>query len=277
MKAYIETTQLMLNIMGVLQLKGNNKKSNKILNFIVIVTSIVMLGQMMANMLINSGSLDEKTLLFIMFLFWMQSLGKLITLIANRDRLKKIFQYLEALMQNLNPNQDNKSRIFMRRMYKVNLGMIKLNILTAVLFLSKPIIVMLLIYFKTGEIVLDSTPYQFWYPFEKVSYKYYLTYLYEIYAGVIISVFPFATDQFFLILIALLSTQFKSFGNNLFKAIEEKKDNITIKKEIKKFVETHNELIEIGNFLNRMYSIPLFIHILTATFIICMVEFMVVV
>lgn len=276
MKAYIELTQFFLNAFGVVQLRGNESKSNLFFNIVVIGSSAALLVQMFLSLLFNQGMLDEKTLGLVMFVFWFQALVKLISLISNRNKLRETFQYLDRMMLNLNAQQESKSKIFIRRMYKVNLAMIRYNVVTVALFLTKPVFGSIQNYSKTGE-YLTITPYSFWYPFEKSSWAYYIVYLYEVYAGVLITSFPFATDQLYLILVTLTATQFKAFGTNLLQSIETRLANDVVKVEIKNFVETHYKLIEICNFFNRMYSIPVFIHILTATLIICLVEFMVVV
>lgn len=276
MEAYVNFTQHALNFFGVVQLRGAEKKTNNFLSSLVIVTSITLIIQIFAHLVFNKDSLDEKLIGFTLSMARTQELSKLIALVSNRKKIRQSFDKLEEMFRDSNEECKKASDNFMEKMFRINLGMIKFYIFTGLLFLLKPIIVMSLVYFKTGEIV-QTTPYPFWYPYEKVSYAYYLTYLFEIYVGMVIMTFPFATDQLFLLLVAFASNQFKSVGSSLLQAIKEKKENVIIKEEIKKFAETHNELIEICNFFSRMYSIPLFIHILTSTFIICLVEFMIVV
>lgn len=276
MEAYVNFTQHVLNVFGVVQLRGAEKKTNNLLSSFIILTSITLIIQTSAHLIFNEDSLDEKLIGFTLSMGRTQELTKLIALVCNRKEIRKSFNKLDKIFRDSNEECKKASDNYMQKMFRVNLALIKFYIFTASLFLIKPIIVLALVYFETGEIV-QTTPYPFWYPYEKVSYAYYLTYLFEIYVGMVIIAFPFATDQLFLILVAFASNQFKSFGSSLLQAIEEKKNNITIEEEIKKFAATHNDLIEVCNFLSRMYSIPLFIHILTSTFIICLVEFLIVV
>lgn len=274
MEAYVNFTQHGLNFFGIVQLRGPERRTNKLLSSLVTVTSIAILIQSLVQLLLNEGSLDAKTLGLAMFTSRMQAPGKIIALVSNRSELRKCFNKLNEMIQNSNAESKKANDKYMRQMFRINLKIIKFYVFAVLLYLFKPMIVMAIAYLKTGEI-LQTTPYPFWYPFEQVSYAYYLTYLYEIYVGMVIMIFPFATDQLFLILVVLASNQFKSFGSELLRAIEEKQDNVKIKKEIKVFVETHNELIEICKFLNQMYSIPIFIHIITSTFTICMIEFII--
>lgn len=202
MDDYVNFTQRVLNLFGVVQLSGPEKKTNRLLTSLVITLSITSLVQTLIQLLFNEGTLYEKTLGLAMLISRTQSVGKLIALASNR----KTFNKLDEMFRNSDAECKKANDIFMRKMFKINIGIITFYVFNAMLYLLKPMIIMTLAYLKTGEIV-QSTPYPFWYPFEKVSYTYYLTYLYEVYVGLIIMVYPFATDQLFLILVALCSIE----------------------------------------------------------------------
>lgn len=143
MEAYIKFTQIFLSGFGILQLRGKQRKFNKIFNTSALVTSACAIVQTFVYLVLGQGDLSDKSLGLIMCAFLIQSFGKLLALTSNREKLRELFDLLDDMHREMDAVDKVETERFVKKMLRTNVAMVRFYIFTVTLFMIKPIVLMI--------------------------------------------------------------------------------------------------------------------------------------
>lgn len=223
----------------------------------------------------SNHSLKLKSLTGVLFAG--QGLVKHFAIVHKQQKIAEMIQDLKTLRSQLDPINKLKTESFLKRMRKICITLfITANACVWILEIV-PLLGILVEFMTKGEFT-QILPFGVWLPFDQTKY-FFTTYFYQIYWGHLISAIPNIMDQlFFLILVDIIS-QFDRFGEQIEDIINNStKESFALTREnLRKFIAKHIKLINLVDDINAIYGIPLLAQILSASGVIGLVGFSVIV
>lgn len=207
--------------------------------------------------------------------FTIQSLIKNLTVVINQKKLSSLRNRLNILFETFDNDEKTKSLIYLRRIRNI---CYKLFVWAMIVIWSINLLPLITMFYSyvVGSKVVRSFPYQMWYPFYSFSY-YFSVYFYNLYVGQIFMISQIIMDHYFVLIVFDLVAHFDQLGEKFQIVINEASEETSVenRKRFKTLIENHAALIDISDELNKVYGIALLVLVLTSSFIVAVVGFII--
>lgn len=205
-------------------------------------------------------------------LFVIPSSFKIVSVVLNEKKLKKIKKTLGSLMSSASGNMLLEVEKDLKLYQKLTTTIAITNVVCFWMFSAGPIAKSLYIYVTEG-VVVQLYPLSFWYPFDKTKLPFPVIYFYEFLCGHIFTATPLILDGMIFLMLGQLFVLFKIQGKKFVQIINEYEasDRSTTTSKINETVDRHIQLLDLAEELVSIYEIPLLVNVLTQAGTICFI------
>lgn len=193
-------------------------------------------------------------------------------------QIKAVMDSLGEIYDKMNAAEKLRFKVSSFKLRRIALFFGYANLSVIWIFNLLPIIMMLKI-FLSANVWVKIYPFFVWWPFESTNY-FISTYLYQIYSGQMATFQMLTLDVLYMMILSQIVTHYRHLSDNFNKFIEKASESKSItqqdKEEFKYFVEVQLKLNSHCDEMNRIYGLPLLVHVFFATLIICFTGLLVV-
>lgn len=271
MEKYYEFNKKILRFIGIdLETPQNSRVFNLLRSA---VTSIFLLLTIIQNfmVLVTFDKISIKVNNAIsMYLCGVMGFVKLAAVVRHQKQLSGTKARLNQLVEELDKKKFDKvinDLKFFERLAKV---LLRVSVSCSLLFSLTPGIAYIWEFIANGQATL-ILPYSMGYPFNEENYLL-LVYIHEAISAYVWSYVPQAFNGIVILMVAQLAALFESFGEKLCEDINEASKEFPME-TIGRVVKYHNELLNIGESLVRIFEVPLLVNVLCQTVLNCFIAF----
>lgn len=210
-------------------------------------------------------------------LFALQSLTKSVVVIYNQEKIRKVVAQLKDIFEKLDGKEREKSSVYLRRMNKICFNVFVLQMTSIWYYSSKPLISLAISLIKQTEIE-KIIPYDLWWPFDPLDY-YAWVLVYQLYAYHVLMAVQNIMDHYFMLVLAEIVSNFERLGERIKNVINESEKNsfMVTRINLRDCIVQHSHLLVMFDELNGFYELALLAQILSASLIICLVGYIILV
>lgn len=210
-------------------------------------------------------------------LFAAQGFVKHFAIIRKQKNILELINDLNSLNLQLETKDKEKSSAFLKRMKKICVTIFIMSNACMWLYDVVPLLSMLVEFITKGKFT-KTLPYGIWLPFDQQKY-FFIAYCCQIYWGHILSAVPNIMDQLFFLVLAEIVSQFERLGEKMEDVINNssKESSAITRRDMRKCITKQIKLMNLVDDLNQVYGVPLLAQILSASGIIGLVGFMIMV
>jgi len=279
MESFYKVTFTLMSSIGLQIEKKNENVFTKLLrasSFLILVCSIF---QEFMFIIMGDTPVVQKITAFPCMLYVTSAIPKFIAFTKSREVLKAIISDLNQMHDKLEPKSRASYQTFVLKLHRFLVILSVCAFICVCLFNLMPIPIMWITYSISGKWTY-MYPYFFWWPFDAVQiFK--TTFIYQFYCGQVTIIAVITVEQLFMLLITQISGHLRVLAEDVASFINEHKNDKDFEKkfktQLKKFVETHNKLIDHANAINDIFGTSILIQLLFVSLIICFTGFLVVV
>lgn len=278
MENYYDFTKFVLWTLGI---DLDNRTKHPFLLFVLRYFSLFMIVvvsvQSLLFLLLDKSDSFHQIQTLSAGLFAAQGFVKHIAIIRKQKNILEIMNDLKSLNLQLDPKDKEKTSVFLKKIRKICVTIFIMSNACMWIFNVVPLLSMFVAIITKGKFT-KTLPYGIWLPFDQLKY-FFFAYCYQIYWGHILSAVPNIMDQLFFLVLAEIVSQFERLGEKIEEVINNsaKESFAIIRRDMRKCIAKQIKLMNLVDDLNEVYGIPLLAQILSASGIIGLVGFMIMV
>jgi odorant receptor len=187
----------------------------------------------------------------------------------NKNEISEVLSQLDDFLpKNRNLQIEQNIPEILTNLYRMMIIFFTIYSGSVALFNLMPVFIIVYGKFVQGIQYDLQLPYKAWYPFDiNNNFNFFISYFLQTWASFTSLFFVAGTDLLFCVCITLLCIRFDKLKLEI--------ESISFVKDLKKCVETHNQLIKISERLDEIFSPSILFNIFAASFIICFTGFQV--